>query len=133
MLIAQKRRTKYVQRGYTNEEIAKLWAAKDNIVKIWASLYFMYLKWNKILMSKIEKDKGEFDDLLNMIWDDLYIVYKIAGEKFVSSIKDLSEKHPDLIGLMWKLISQRTGWIEYTVYVDKHSPEESLFLSLIHI
>jgi len=45
-------------------------------------------------MSKIEKDKGEFDDLLNMIWDDLYIVYKIAGEKFVSSIKDLSEKHP---------------------------------------
>jgi len=52
MLIVQKRRTKYVQRGYTNEEIAKLWAAKDNIVKIWASLYFMYLKWNKILNVK---------------------------------------------------------------------------------
>ena len=131
-LIVQKRQTKYVKRKYTNEEITKLWAAKDNIVKIWAPLHFIYLKWNKILMSKIEKDESEFDDILNMIWEDLRIVYRIAGEKFVSSIEDLSEKYPDLIGLMWKLISQRTGWIEYTVYVDKCSLEESLFFTLYY-
>jgi len=33
---------------------------------------------------------------------------------------------------MWELISQRTGWIEYTVYVDKHSPKESLFFTLYY-
>lgn len=132
MLIVQKRRTKYVQRRYTNEEIAKLWAAKDNIVKIWTSLYFMYIKWNKVLMSKTEKDKEEFDNILNMIREELYIAYKIAGKKFVSSIEDLSERHPDLIGLMWELISHRTGWIEYTVNVDKRSLEDSRFFTLYY-
>jgi phosphopantetheinyl transferase (holo-ACP synthase) len=130
-LIIQKRDTQYAKHKVTREELAKLWAAKDNSVKIWVSLNVIFLRWNKILMSKIEKERSEFNRILEMIKEDLDMAYNLSGEKFVASIEDLSERHPDLIGLMWKLASQRTNWIRYTVFVDKSNSEsKSLFFTL---
>jgi phosphopantetheinyl transferase (holo-ACP synthase) len=132
--ILERRLTRYVKHRLSKGEIAKLWAAKDNSVKAWVPLYFTYLRWNKILMAKTEKDKQEFKTILQAIFEDLDRAYGLCGEKLVSSIKDLSEIHPSLIGLLWKLVSQRTNWITYTVYVDHRtqSLKESLFFTLYY-
>lgn len=132
--IFEKRRTSYVRHRPTREEIAKLWAAKDNSVKAWVPLYFTFRRWNKILMAKTEKDKQEFQTILDAIFKDLNATYNLCGDKLVSSIKDLSEIHPDLIGLLWTLISQRTNWITYTANIDHHfkSLKKALFFTLYY-
>jgi hypothetical protein len=130
-LILTKRKTNYTKHGFSDVEISRLWAAKDNSVKIWVSLYFVYQKWNTILMAKTEKDTHEFEGILSQIFQDLNLAYGISGTKLVSSFQELSEKHPDIIGLLWELASHRTNWAEYTGYVDRsNSTAESLFFTL---
>lgn len=130
VLIFRKRHTSYTRHRFTVEEIAKLWAAKDNSIKVWVSLYFIYKKWNKILMAKTEKNKEEFESILEAIFNDLNMAHNISADKLVSSIEDLSEKHPNLIRLLWELSSQRTNWITYTSYIDSSdSLKQSLFFT----
>lgn len=129
-LILGRRKTNYTEHRFSVQEIARLWTAKDNSVKVWVSLYFVYQKWNSILMAKTEKNKKEFKSILEAISDDLDTAYNISRAKFVSSFQDLSERHPDIVGLLWKLASQRTNWAEYTGYVDRcDSLDESLFFT----
>lgn len=118
----------YVCHRFTADELSKLWSAKDNSVKVWVPLYFIYLRWNALLMSKTEKDKKEFGQILEAIEKDLDTTYALCGQKLASSFKDLSATHPDLIGLLWHLVSQRTDWNTYTTYVEyrSHSLEERL-------
>jgi len=132
--ILEKRHASYVKHKPTKDEAAKLWAAKDNSVKAWVPLYLTYRKWNKTLMTKTEKDKKEFQIILDEISRDLDTAYALCRDKLVSSIRDLSEIHPDLVGLLWTLISQRTNWITYTAYID-HKTEsfaEALIFTLYH-
>jgi len=129
-LIFRRRHTSYTKHRFTVEEIAKLWATKDNSVKVWVSLYFIYRKWNKILMAKTEKDIEEFESTLEAIFKDLDMAHSLSADKLVSSIEDLSEKHPDIIGLLWGLVSHRTNWITYTNYIDRSdSLKKSLFFT----
>ena len=129
-LILGRRKSNYTKHRFTAEEIAKLWVVKDNSVKVWVSLYFVYRKWSKILMAKTQKDEEEFESVLGAIFEDLDMAYSLSGAKLVSSIEDFSEKHPDLIGLYWKLVSQRSGWNIYTTHVDRvNSSKKSLFFT----
>lgn len=132
--ILQKRGAIYSKHAYTMDEISRLWAAKDNSVKVWVPLYFTYLRWNPVLMSKLEKEKQEFQSILDAVFRDLDLTYNLCGEKLVASFYDLSEKHPDIIGLFWKLISQRTNWEQYTAHVEgkTSSLAEALFFSLYY-
>ena len=132
-LISEKRRTNYVEHILSTGELATLWSAKDNSVKTRISLYFIFRKWNRILMSKTVINKDEFEQILQSIFDDLDLAYEICGQRLVSSFADLSQRYPNILGLFWELASHRTNWSTYTTEVERSdSAERSSFFTLYH-
>jgi phosphopantetheinyl transferase (holo-ACP synthase) len=129
-IMFERRKTNYTAHRFSNIEIAKLWAAKDNIVKVWTSIFFIYHKWNFALMHKTEKDRKEFESIISEIIKDLDIALNISGHKFLYSFEDLSEDHPDIIGFMWRLASNRSNWAEYTIRTERaQSLSDARFLT----
>jgi len=132
-LIAEKRRTNYVEHRLSAGELATLWSTKDNSVKARISLNFICQKWNIILMSKTIINRDEFEQIMQSIFDDLDFAYEICGQRLVSSFDDLSQRYPNILGLLWELVSHRTGWSTYTTNVERsNSVEKSSFFTLYH-
>lgn len=117
-LISDKRRTGYTVHRLSARELATLWSAKDNAVKACISLYFIYCKWNAILMAKTTIDRDEFEPIMQSIFDDLDLAYTICGTRLTSSFEDLSERYPNILGLLWELATHRTNWSSYTTHID---------------
>lgn len=128
MLISENRRVRYNTHNFSSEELATLWSAKDNSVKARIAMYFIFQKWNKILMSKTTINTEEFEEILKEIVNDLDMAYEICGSRLVSSFEDLSTRYPNIIGLYWELASHRTNWSTFTTRIERVKKKEDIEL-----
>lgn len=118
-LLTEKRKTNYTDHRFSNHEIMQLWATKDDIVKAWVSIFFVYRKWNPVLMAKTQKDKNEFEAILQDISKDLDLAFDICANKFLYRFQELSDEYPDILGYMWRLASNRSNWASYTIQIER--------------
>jgi hypothetical protein len=129
-VIYEKRKTSYLPRKLTTQELDKLWVAKDNIVKTRSMLLNAYTRWTKKLMAKSSRDPEEYQAIVDEIFEELDVIDLLSSEKLVSSFVEIADMHPDLFGLYWNNVRKRTNWKYFVVAVEKHPEPVSDFIRL---
>ena len=118
-IIHARKRTAYLERKLTTQELDELWIAKDNIVKMRSMLLNLYSRWTKKLMTKSARAPEEYQAIIDEVFEELDVISLLCSEKLVSSVEEIGDRHPDLFGLFWDNISRRTNWKLFTAAIKK--------------